>query len=259
LDRRRHGDLARRDSRRALLANASTDRGDTWLPLDLEVSRSDAAWGPSLASLATGTAMVAWLEAGRSASDVFVSESRDRGRSWTAPRRLTGTREPLFDATPPAVAAGDRDRAYVAWTTSAADGTGRVLVQPGGPAAPRPGTVVVERSYRIAALVPELAAPRTAPTSVAIRADEAGNAFLAWVEQGPGELRVAFDRVTDFGRTRLGLAALEQAGHPPREPIAPGLAADAFGHVLALWNEGDSLHVAASPFHGDAAWTHRHF
>ncbi|RMF71289.1 MAG: hypothetical protein D6738_14225 [Acidobacteria bacterium] len=97
----------------------SHDRGASWsAPVLVSPGRVRPLFDPALACHRDGTAHVAWADAIDGREDIYVASTRDRGETWSAPRRVdTGSAPGSSLSRRPDVAIDpfDDDHALVVW------------------------------------------------------------------------------------------------------------------------------------------------
>jgi hypothetical protein len=247
----------------ALYFNTSSNQGRTWLYEEVRLSRGGGVTLMSLPQLCanrSGAVLVTWLELRDGRAEVRLTRSPDRGQGWDPqPSILAAAGGPYFNPSPPQISCDLHGHVYVAWQVQTSDGGPIFVVKSSDDS----GRNFIETRFPGSGVgrVPEIdlfAEPRATPFRMAT--DETGNVYIAWLSGTAGRPDVGFDRVSNYGRTWLGLArAVGTPGHVPHGPEAPLICADSFGHVYLLWSDGATLTAAASPFYGDSGWRYEHF
>ena len=244
-----------RDGSQRAFFNTSSDGGDTWLLQDIALGDAGGVFAIDVAALEDGTVIAAWVESGAAGHRVSVTRSTNGGRFWDPARVLRGE---FADASPPRIVTDSRRFVAVGWAASGGGGGGITV------ASSSDGGVRFE-SVTVRATAPLLdpdphGARRGLEPRFGIACDTAGNVYVAWIDVGAGAAQVSVDRIGAFGRQWMQLhRPFGLSPYAPVTPEPPQLACDDFGHVHLLWNGGDRLHAATSPFYAESGWRHHAF
>lgn len=214
---------------------------------------------PDVCATQTGTVLVAWVELRAGRAWIQLARSPDRGETFGPVRSLEATGGPWYEPSGPRLQCDGFRNVYVAWQAMRADGQWEFIVL----SSRDDGRSFEETRFPRGQVgdVPDLALTRRLDrVPFRMRADEAGNLYFSWTEARAVGFRLGFDRLSDYGRTWLGLSrSLEHTGYAPLTSDAPLLCADDAGHVYLLWSEGPNMTIATSPFYGDSGWRYEQF
>lgn len=251
------------EGRSGVFFNASTQYGDSWAfePKRLgNALNGRVLYLPDLCVSETGVVVVAWVEERGGRAYMQLARSETNGSFFDRVRTLEAGGGPWFEPSAPQIACDRFRNVYVAWQAMLSDGRREFIVESSRDDGRTFHEVRFPRGGEAA--LPEFAtpSPRYEPVPFRMCADHTGNIYFSWTEARTGALRLGFDRLSDYGRTWLGLSrSLEHTGYTPLTLDAPLLCADNSGHVYLLWSEGAKMTVASSPFYGDSGWRYEQF
>jgi hypothetical protein len=251
------------EGRAGVFFNASTQYGEAWAfePKRLGIALNGRVLRlPDLCVSETGVVVVAWVEQRSGRAYIQLARSESNGGFFEPVRTLEAGGGPWFEPSAPQIACDRFGNVYIAWQAMRSDGRWEFIVQSSRDDGRNFHEVRFPRGGDATFREFGATSRRNEPVPFRMRADHSGNVYFSWTEARTGVLRLGFDRLSDYGRTWLGLSrSLEHTGYTPLTLDAPLICADDYGHVYLLWSEGAGMTVASSPFYGDSGWRYEQF
>jgi predicted amidohydrolase len=205
-----------------IAAARSFDGGASWagdVAVDGTGARFAEQWSPAAAAGGgEGPLVVAWQDHRAGVNRIYLARSRGDGSVWTRPSAVAPSR---LDQWQPAVAAGTRDRAAVAWSEGVGGGARRIRL------------ALLHRG-RTRVLDVDPAAPRgVRQARPAVLYGRTG-VWVAWQDDRAGDWDLLIRWVAEDGR----LGPIRRADDGPRGAHArlPSLLR-AWGKVLVAWED----------------------
>lgn len=223
------------------------------------VTGSGRSYLPILHRDSKGMIYLTWTDARREKYDLYLSRSKDGGRTWSEEIRIDAAKTPEVESAGPAFAEGERGALHAVWFATHAESDVRVMHSVSRDqgvtwSSPRPLNVSLGVGYE-----PQIAS------------DGAGHLYVTWYERrAPKEAQkdvqggftlsapqlydVYFSASDDDGGSWRAPVRLNPRDDSPMA-LRPQIAYGGKGHIYVLWQEREvgrqlGVYVAASPDHG---------
>jgi predicted neuraminidase len=217
----------------------STDGGGTWTVSKRLTWTAGSSSHPAIAVDSEDTLHVVYDETAPGDYEIYYLRSADGGDTWSAPKRLTWTKERSWDA---AIAVDSSDGLHVFWA-DAIPGNFEIYYKKSPD-----GGVTWSTNKRLTWTADDSFGP-----SIAV--DPSGDLYAAWYDYTPGPADIYYKKSTDGGAVWSTTKRLTWTAD---NSFYPYLIAGASGHLYVAWEDetpGKAEIYFKKSSDGGAAWS----